>query len=123
MTQIFLFFSNLYKHSCHNSGFPLLHGDVGLIASLLLCYSPSVWRTELSREDEALHTSDAKQTRIYAFLKLPETKDAVVERYVEPFLMSFRYSVAALTSVDSLTSESFPSSFCTVVSILHSLEN
>lgn len=68
----------------------------------------------MSREDEALHSSvssrDAKQTRIYVFLKLPETKDAVVERYVEAFLlflmhfflMHFRDTVAALNDVDPL---------------------
>lgn len=77
VTQIFLFFSNFYKHSCHMSGFPLLDSDVGLIASLLLWSSiPSVWRAEVSREDEALHarvsSGDAKRTRIYVFLKLPE---------------------------------------------------
>lgn len=63
-----------------------------MLVSLLLffwSYIPSVWRREASRQDEALHTSDAKQTRIYVFLKLPETKDAVVARYVEPFLMWF----------------------------------
>lgn len=38
MTQIFLFFSDFYKHSCHMLGFPLLDGDVGLIASLLFCF-------------------------------------------------------------------------------------
>lgn len=75
MTHIFLFFSNFYKHSCHISGFALPHGDLGLIASPLLCVGPGV-----SREDEAPHTSDAEQ------LKLPETKAAVVERYVGPFL-------------------------------------
>lgn len=83
----------------------------------------------MSREDEALHSSvssrDAKQTRIYVFLKLPETKDAVVERYVEAFLlflMHFRDTVAALNDVDSLTSESLPSCFCTVVFILKELK-
>lgn len=38
----------------------------------------------MSGEDEALHASvtsgDARRTRIYVFLKLPERKDAVVER-------------------------------------------
>lgn len=62
MTQIFLFFSDFYKHSCHISGFPALHSSVRLFASLLLIeqhaffvFTPSEWRSKRG-ENEDLFT-------------------------------------------------------------------
>ncbi len=62
MTQIFLFLADYYKHTCHISGFPTLHGGSSLSASPLLiqqhaffCFlSPQSGRTEKQRENEDL---------------------------------------------------------------------